>query len=126
MSFLQFLAKQIKTNAGVDLETRLTQLAIASGTNSLTFPDGTILKWGTVAGTSVISGNTSLTVTQVFPVAFPTQCDLFLAIMSPSVNTDFYGVTSLVAKSKTQAQFTVRNGASAQSCSGGLWVALGK
>ena len=119
-------AKQILDKSGANLQTLLDSLALIYGTKSITFGDGTILKWGILSATASIGANSTLQVTTVFPVQFPTQCDFFHALMTPASTTDFYGVTSLVSRAAANAVVTVRNGATAQACSGGIWIAIGR
>lgn len=113
-------------NKGATLDLILAALTTTTGANSVILAGGTILKWGSIAAISPIAANSSTTITIAFPVPFPTGCEYFGAILTPAVTSDFYGVTSLVAKAKDQAQFTARNGATSQAISGGLWFALGK
>ena len=108
------------------LDAILAALTIAASAKSLTFPDGTILKWGDTGAFASVGANAVATGTVVFPVQFPTACEFFHAILTPATSTDFYGVTSLVDKSATQARFTYKNGATAQVISGGIWIALGR
>lgn len=126
MPLTKLKAVQMLTAAGITVEAALAALGISTGTNSITLSDGTTIKWGTIAATSSISGGASATITVVFDEPFATSCDFFDALVQPAITTDFYGITSLVAKSKTQIQFTVRNGATAQIVSGGMWMAIGR
>lgn len=113
-------------NKGASLNQILAALTLSSGPGTITFPDGTIVKWGSTGAFGAISANTSANLAFNFPAEFPTQCDFFFALLTPAASTDFYGVTSLVSKSKTGVQFIARNGATAQSISGGVFVAIGK
>jgi len=108
------------------LDAILTALTIGEGVNSLTFPDGTILRWGAIGSFASIGANTIATETFAFPTAFPVQCDFFHALLTPATSTDFYGITSLVNKAKNQVQFTVKNGATAQAITSGVWIAVGR
>lgn len=119
-------AHQITNAAGTDLETVLAAVAITGGSGSVTFPDGTILKWGTTGAYVGLGANSITTKSIVFAVAFPTSCDFFHAILTPATSTDFYGVTTLVSRTTTGASFTLRNGATAQNISSGVWFALGR
>lgn len=119
-------AHQVANAAGVDLETFLAGITITSGSGSITFPDGTILKWGTTGAYVGLGANSITTKSIVFAVAFPTSCDFFSAMLTPATSTDFYGVTTLVSHTNTTASFTVRNGGTAQNVSSGVWFALGR
>jgi hypothetical protein len=120
------LTSQIKNAAGVPLDTLIANMAISSSNNSITLPDGTILKYGTIGSSATIAANGVATLSVVFPAQFPTECDYFGAILTPAASTDFYGVTSLVSRTATGASFTVRNGATAQTVASGVWFAIGK
>jgi len=111
---------------GKTLDDVLSELVFSSSAGSITLPDGTIIKWGATGSFSSIGANTSATLSFTFPVAFPTQCDFFHALLTPATTSDFYGVTSLVSKSKTGVQFTARNGATAQTITSGCFIAIGK
>ena len=104
----------------------LQDLSIISTPGSITLPDGTIIKYGPTGSFASIPANSSAVETLVFAVPFPTSCDYFNANLIPTTSTDFYGMTSIVTQSKTQVQFTVRNGATAQALSGGFFMAIGK
>lgn len=111
---------------GKTLDDILEDLTFGSAAGSITLPDGTIIKWGATGAFGSIGANTTATLSFNFPVAFPTQCDFFHALLTPATTSDFYGVTSLVSKSKTQVQFAVRNGATAQTVASGIFIAIGK
>ena len=117
---------QVLNSAGVSLETLLAGFPLTSSAGSITLPDGTILKYGTLASIANITANNYSTQTLIFPVAFPNSCEFFHALYTPNSSADFYGVNSLVSKSKTQVQYTVKNGGTAQGCSGGIYFAVGK
>lgn len=110
---------------GKQLNQILADLTITAGSNSLTLPDGTIIKWGNTGAFASIPANSSATLAVAFPVAFPNKCDYFGVILTPGTTSDFYGVTSLVSKAKDQAQFVARNGATAQTVASGVWIAIG-
>ena len=113
-------------NKAATLDIILTALTPTTTPGSVVLPGGTIIKWGSIPALASIPANTSATQTLVFPEAFPTACEFFTAIVTPGITSDFYGVTSLAAKSASQAQYTIRNGATAQTVTGGVWVAIGK
>ena len=108
------------------LDTILAALTPTTEAGSVVFPGGTILKWGSIPALASIPANTSSTETLVFPAPFPTACEYFGALVTPAITSDFYGVTSLATKSASQVQYTIRNGATAQTVTGGVWVAIGK
>lgn len=128
MSTTKLRAIQVLLASGKNLETALGDLEVVYNATdkSVTLPDGTVIKWGTIAATAQIAANAVSTITVVFPTPFETECEFFDALLQPAVSTDFYGITSLVAITKNQIQFTVRNGATAQAVAGGLWFAFGR
>ena len=109
-----------------NLDAILAGLVFTTGTGSITLPGGTVIKWGALGAFGSIGANTSATLSFTFPVAFPDQCEFFHALLTPAVSTDFYGVTALVSKTKTQVQFTARNGGTAQAITAGYYIAIGK
>lgn len=120
-------SKQVKDTArNKTLDQILLDLLFTFATKSITFPDGTILKWGTTGAFGTIGANSSATETVTFPVAFPASCDYFHAVLTPNTTADFYGMTSIVSRTASQAQFTARNGATSQSIASGVWFAIGK
>lgn len=123
----QLRTTQIFDTAKSDsLDNILANLTPTTDAGSITLPGGTIIKWGNTGAFASIPANSTATETLVFGTPFPLVCEAFFALLTPASSTDFYGVTSLVSKSATQAQFTVRNGATAQAIASGVYVAIGK
>jgi hypothetical protein len=99
--------------------------SLASGSKSLTLPNGDIIKTGTIGASTNIAINGNLSVTITFAVPFPTACVFFDAKMTPGTTVDFYGMTSVISMTAAAVTFNVRNGATLQAITSGQWQALG-
>ena len=123
----QVQSKQVFDSTFADTLDNILQSLKVNGTiGSFTLPNGVIVKVGTTGAFSSIGANAVDVETVTFPIEFPTSCDFFFAVLTPGTSTDFYGVTSIVSQSKTAVQFTVKNGATAQTVAGGYYIAIGK
>ena len=109
-----------------DLATFIANNLNLTAAGSLQLPGGIIFKWGSIGALGSIGANANASVNINFSVPFPTSCDFIFAVFTPTTSLDFYGVTSLISKSTAAAQLNVRNGATAQGLSGGIYCAIGK
>ena len=72
---------------GKTLDDVLSELVFSSSAGSITLPDGTLIKWGATGSFGSIGANTSAPLSFTFPVAFPTRCDFFHALLCQSATS---------------------------------------